>query len=294
MGHGHHHHHSSEKNIGVAFFLNLSFTVIEFVGGWFTNSMAIMSDAFHDLGDSIGLALSWYFEKLSKRGRTKTFSYGYKRFSLLAAIVNSLILLAGSITIVVHTIPRLIQPVPTDGRGMFFLSILGILINGAAAFKVRKGANLNQRTVFLHLIEDVLGWVAVLVGGVIIWQTGLYIVDPILTIAITGYMLYNVFKVLKDGIIIFLQGAPQSTSEEMISNRLAEVEEIIGIHDFHAWSLDGEHAVITLHLVLNKNYTLQEQAHLKLRVKDLLELPEQSHITLEFESEEEDCHLRDC
>lgn len=142
---GHHHHHHSEGNVKVAFFLNLLFTVIELIGGLYTNSLAILSDALHDLGDSLSLGLAWYFQKLSRRGRTNTFSYGYKRFSLLGAIVNSIVLVVGAIFILSQAIPQLFAPEQTNAEGMLYLAILGIIVNGAAVFKLRKGESLNER-----------------------------------------------------------------------------------------------------------------------------------------------------
>ena len=150
MGHHHNHHHdhnSSTENIRTAFFLNLFFTIIEFFGGIYTNSLAITSDAIHDLGDSISLGMAWYFQKLSNKKATKTYSYGFKRFSLLGAIINSIILLVGSIFIVIESIPRIITPEYADETGMMWIAILGIIVKGAAELKLRKGTSINERVV---------------------------------------------------------------------------------------------------------------------------------------------------
>ncbi len=163
--HDHHHHHHDTGNLKVAFFLNLAFTLVEIVGGLYTNSLAILSDALHDLGDSLSLGLSWYFQKLSKKGRTSSFSYGYKRFSLLGAVVNSIVLVVGSIIILSKAIPQLFNPSQANAEGMMYLAILGIVVNGAAVLKLRKGESLNEKVITLHLLEDVLGWVAVLIGS---------------------------------------------------------------------------------------------------------------------------------
>ena len=180
--HHHHHHHShdGESNIGIAFLLNISFTIIELIGGYMTNSVAIISDAVHDFGDSISLGMAWYFQKISKREKTDKYTYGYKRFSLLGAIINSIVLVVGSIYIISEAVPRLFSPQETSAKGMFALAIVGIIINGAAVLKTRTGDSINERVVSLHMMEDVLGWAAVLVGSVIMHFTGLTIIDPIL------------------------------------------------------------------------------------------------------------------
>ena len=191
--HNHSHNHS-EGNIKIAFFLNLGFTIVEIIGGLYTNSLAILSDALHDLGDSLSLGLSWYFQRLSKKGSTKKFSYGYKRFSLLGAIINSIVLVVGSIFILSKAIPELFNPEETNAQGMLYLAILGVVVNGAAVFKLRKGKSLNEKVVSLHLLEDVLGWVAVLIGSIVMIYFDLPFVDPLLSILISIFVLYNVYR----------------------------------------------------------------------------------------------------
>jgi cobalt-zinc-cadmium efflux system protein len=196
MGQNHHHHdhNSSTENIRTAFFLNLFFAIVEFIGGVYTNSLAITSDAIHDLGDSISLGMAWYFQKLSNKKATKIYSYGFKRFSLLGAIINSIILLIGSIFIIIESIPRIITPEHSDAKGMMWFAILGIIVNGAAVLKLRTGTSINERVVSLHMLEDVLGWVAVLVASIIMQFWDIPILDPILSLLIALYILSNIFK----------------------------------------------------------------------------------------------------
>lgn len=295
MGHNHDHSHNhSEGNVKVAFFLNLAFTIIEIIGGLYTNSLAILSDALHDLGDSLSLGLSWYFQKLSKKGRTKTFSYGYKRFSLLGAIINSIVLVAGSIFILTKAIPELFNPGETNVEGMLYLSILGIVVNGAAVFKLRKGESLNEKVVSLHLLEDVLGWVAVLIGSVIMMYTDAPFIDPLLSVLISLFVLYNVYKNLKKSLLVILQGIPEEISIEDIRQKLKNISKVTDIHDCHAWSMDGQYNILTLHLRLDKDYKLSEQAKLKEQVRTQLKDESINHITIEFEAQGENCELEDC
>jgi cobalt-zinc-cadmium efflux system protein len=259
MGHHHDHsHHHAEGNVKVAFFLNLSFTIIEIIGGLYTNSLAILSDALHDLGDSLSLGLSWYFQRLSKKGRTKRYSYGYKRFSLLGAIINSIVLVIGSIFILTKAIPELFDPEETNVEGMFYLAILGIVVNGAAVLKLRKGKSLNEKVVSLHLLEDVLGWVAVLIGSIIMMLIDAPFIDPLLSVLISIFVLFNVYKSLKQSLQVVLQGIPSDVSIDTIREKLKSITQITNLHDCHAWSMDGQYNVLTMHLQLDKDYKLSE------------------------------------
>ncbi|MEO9475092.1 MAG: cation diffusion facilitator family transporter [Cyclobacteriaceae bacterium] len=295
MSHNHDHSHNhSEGNVKVAFFLNLSFTIIEVIGGLYTNSLAILSDALHDLGDSLSLGLSWYFQKLSKKGRTKKFSYGYKRFSLLGAIINSIVLVAGSIFILTKAIPELFNPGETNVQGMLYLAILGIVVNGAAVLKLRKGESLNEKVVSLHLLEDVLGWLAVLIGSIIMMYTDTPFIDPLLSVLISLFVLYNVYKNLRKSMLVILQGIPEDVSLEDIKEKLKDISEITDVHDNHVWSLDGEYNILTIHLRLDKDYKLSEQTKLKEKVRSQLKDESINHITIEFEGQNENCELEDC
>lgn len=296
MAHNHHHqHNSSTENISTAFFLNLFFTIIEFFGGVYTNSLAITSDAIHDLGDSISLGMAWYFQKKSTKKATKKYSYGFKRYSLLGAIINSIILLIGSIFIIKESIPRILNPQVSDAKGMMWFAILGILVNGAAVFKLKKGTSINERVVSLHLLEDVLGWVAVLIVSIIMQFWNLPILDPILSLLIALFILYNVFKNGKESVRIILQKAPENISIDKIKNQIIQLEKVKDIHDCHIWSMDGEYNVLTMHIVVDNNLTLLESKSIKTQAKKILHNDfNLEHITLEIEVFDEDCTYIDC
>lgn len=295
MGHSHDNSHNhAEGNVKVAFFLNLAFTIIEIIGGIYTNSLAILSDALHDLGDSLSLGLSWYFQKLSKKGRTKTFSYGYKRFSLLGAIINSIVLLVGSTFILTKAIPELFNPGETNAQGMLYLAILGIVVNGAAVFKLRKGKSLNEKVVSLHLLEDVLGWVAVLVGSIIMIYLDAPFIDPLLSVLISLFVLYNVYKNLRKSMLVILQAIPEEVSMESVKERLKNMQEVMNIHDCHIWSMDGQYNILTIHLQLNKDYKLSEQSELKQKIRSALKDASINYVTIEFEGKDENCEMKGC
>jgi len=287
--HDHHYGHTDVKNIRAAFFLNLSFTIIELVGGLITNSVAILSDAVHDLGDSFSLGLSWYFQKVAKRPRTKEYTYGYKRFSLLGAVINSVVLLVGSILILTHAIPRLFNPQHPDVKGMLLLAVLGVIINGMAVLRLRKGSSINERVVSLHLLEDVLGWLAVLVGAGIMYFVDAPFIDPLLSILISLYILYNVYRNIRQSLRIILQGSPSQLDMEEEKRSLLEIGEVQDVHDLHAWSVDGEYNVMTVHVVLRSALPMEAQHRLKLEIRDKLLSMGVQHCTIEFVVADEDC-----
>jgi len=292
--HNHDHRHEDVKNIRTAFFLNLSFTIIEFVGGIMTNSVAILSDAVHDLGDSFSLGLSWYFQKVAKRPRTKEYTYGYKRFSLFGAVINSVVLLVGSVVILVHAIPRLFNPQQPDVKGMLLLAVLGVIINGLAVYRLRKGTSMNERVVSLHLLEDVLGWIAVLVGAGIMYFVDAPFIDPLLSIAISLFILFNVYRNIRQSLRIILQGSPGTVDLEKVEQSILKIDKVQGVHDLHAWSVDGEYNILTIHVVLKVTISMEEQRLLKLRIRDSLLAQGVQHCTIEFEVEDEDCEMEDC
>ncbi|MEQ6165858.1 cation diffusion facilitator family transporter [Ekhidna sp. MALMAid0563] len=289
MGHSHHHHDHPEGNIKVAFFLNLGFAIIEIIGGLWTNSVAILSDALHDLGDSLTLGVSWYFARIAKKDRNQKYSYGYKRFSVLGAIINSIVLVTGSIFIIIEAIPRLLNPVTPNTEGMIYLAIGGVIVNGAAAFRLSKGHSLNEKAVYMHLLEDVLGWVAVLVGALVMNFWDLPILDPLLSVLIAAFILYNVFKNLRESFRIILQGTPSDISIKKIHQVIRDIPKVLDVHDCHTWSLDGEYHILSIHLVIKEDLPLSELENIKIETKQRVSKLGINHTTIEFETQNEEC-----
>jgi cobalt-zinc-cadmium efflux system protein len=284
-----HHHHQDVKNIKVAFFLNLFFTLFEIAGGFFTNSMAILSDAVHDLGDCLSLGLAWYFQKIANKGSDSSYSYGYKRFSLLGAIINSIVLTVGSIFILTEAIPRIFHPEKTQAAGMFFLAIVGVLVNGLAFFRLKKGSSLNERVVSLHFLEDVLGWVAILVGAIIMYFFNVPFIDPLLSVGIAFFILFNVYKNIRQTLHIILQGIPAEINIDEITEHLQQFKDIEDIHDLHVWSVDGNYNILTVHVVMNKLLEIEKIAELKGKIRESLKQKGIQHATIEFETSDERC-----
>lgn len=293
MGHNHNHSHGgAKKNLKLAFFINLGFTILEIIGGFLTNSIAIISDALHDLGDSLSLGLAWFIEtKAEKEGATEDFSFGYARFRLLGALINSVVLIAGSIYIISEAVTRLQDPEPVDSTYMIGFAILGVLANGFAAWRVSGGKTLNEKVVSWHLLEDVLGWVAVLIVAIILQFKDWYILDPILSIGITLYILWGVGGRLKDTLYLMLQGVPEGIDLKKIKNKLQQVPHVSSVHHTHVWSLDGENHVLTAHLVLENINHYDQMDAIRQQVIEALGEWEFSHHTLQLELDKEKCPL---
>ncbi|MCP5348388.1 MAG: cation transporter [Pseudomonadales bacterium] len=286
-----HQHNSaqSSQGIGWAFALNVGFTIIEFVGGLLTNSTAIMADAVHDLGDSLSIGTAWLLSRLSNKGADNSFTYGYKRFSLLGALINGIVLIVGSIWVLVQAVPRLFDPVKPVAEGMFGLAILGVIVNGFAAYKLSAGETLNEKVLNWHLLEDVFGWVAVLIVSIVLMFAEAAILDALLAIGFTLFVLFNVIRNTKQALKLFLQAVPSQGLIEKVREELLTLETVSSIHHAHAWSLDGRSTVYTAHLVIDSPLEWAEQVEVKNQIARILEKYRFSHTTIELELPEEYC-----
>lgn len=277
----------SDKKIFVAFLLNLSFSIIEFVGGIITGSIAILSDSVHDFGDSLSIGISYFLEKISKRQPDKLYTYGYTRYSVLGSVITTGILLFGSLAVIFGAIPRIINPVPVNYDGMIIFAIFGVVVNFAAAYFTHGKGSLNQKAVNLHMLEDVLGWIVVLIGSVIMRFTDISIIDPILSIAVALFILISAIKNLKETIDIFLEKSPCDVEE--IKEHLMEIDGVKDIHHIHIRTIDGVTNFATLHAVTDRDAKT---------IKDLIksEMTEHgiSHTTVEIESVDEVCEETLC
>ncbi|QKK03593.1 MAG: cation transporter [Pseudomonadota bacterium] len=288
--HDHSHDHgASSRRIGLVFFLNLGFTVIEFVGGLLTNSTAIMADAVHDLGDSLSLGSAWLLDRQGRKSANSEFTYGYRRLTLFGAFVNSVVLIGGSLWVLSEAIPRLTDPVMPVTEGMFALAILGVTVNGVAAYRMSKGSTLNEKVLNWHLLEDVLGWVAVLVVSVVLQFADWPILDPLLSIGFTLFILVNVIRNLWATGKLFLQAAPDRALHERIRQTLLETDGVCGVHHQHLWSLDGEHHVLTAHIVVDIDFNAEQYGTVKESIGEALLPFELTHTTIEIEMSQEPC-----
>lgn len=279
----------TEKNILIAFLLNLAFAIFEFVGGIFTGSVAIVSDAIHDLGDAASIGVSFFLEKKSKKQPDQAYTYGYARYSVLGSAITTLTLLIGAVIVIYNAILRIITPVPIDYNGMILFAVVGVCVNLGAALITRKGESLNQKAVNLHMLEDVLGWIVVLIGAVVMRFTDFAILDPVLSIGVAVFIGINALRNLKEVIELFLEKTPDGIKVQQIKDSLMELPGILDVHHIHLWSMDGQSHYATMHI-----RTAADPHEVKDVVREKLEAFGIGHVTLELEAENEPCYAQRC
>jgi len=273
-----------EKNVGFAALLNILFTIIELIGGLLTNSLALLADSLHDFADSLVLILAWFSEKQAKRPATNRMTFGYRRLSLLSAVFSAVVLISGSLFILSQTIPRLINPQPVDAEGMILIAIVGIIVNGTGYFRLEKGISQNEKILSWHLLEDILGWIVLLIGAIIIRFWDQPVIDPLMTIGFTVFVLWGVSKNSRETFNLFLQGVPENIHIDEVKGSILSIEGVKKVHDVHIWSLEGETNILTAHVVVKEEY-LQNSDKIKRSIKSQLEKYHIKHSTLELESE---------
>lgn len=296
-GHEHNHGmhiHPVTKNLAVAFALNLVFSIVEFAGGIWTSSIAILSDAVHDLGDTTAIGFALFLERYSRKGRDKLFSYGYGRFSALSAFFTATVLAVGSILIGIHAIQAFFETGKVHTEGMIYLAIAGVVFNGLAAVSLKGGQSLNQKAVLYHLLEDLFGWIVVLIGAVLLHFTGLSWIDPLLALLISLFILYRVAGLIRNVAKIFLQSVPAGVNMEQIEADVQSIEGVCDVHDLHAWSLDGQFHVMSLHVSVESGYSIEELEDLKEKINRYLQSVNINHSTIQFDLTEVPCELADC
>ena len=279
----------SEKNILLAFILNIGFSIFEFVGGTITNSVAIISDSVHDMGDSFSLGISYFLEKKSKKKPDEKYTYGYARYSVLGSIITTLILIIGSILVVYNAYQRIINPVSIDYNGMIIFAIFGVIVNLLAVYFTRKGESLNQKSVNLHMLEDVLGWIVVLIGAIVMKFTKISVIDPILSIIVAIYIFIHALKNLNSSLNIIFEKIPDNISIVQVKEELLKNKDIIDAHHIHIWSIEGYNNYATMHIV-----TDSDSIKVKNLVRDILKKYQISHVTIEIEGKDEKCNNNYC
>ncbi len=279
----------TEKNILVAFILNIAFSIFEFIGGTICGSVAIISDSIHDMGDAMIIGVSYFLEKKSKKKPDEKYTYGYIRYSVMGSVITTLILLFGSVVVIFNAINRIINPIEIHYNGMIAFAIVGALVNFLAAYFTREGDSLNQKAVNLHMLEDVLGWVVVLIGAVVMRFTDIAIIDPIMSICVAIFILINALKNLREVIDLFLEKAPHGISVDEIKHHILEIEGVLDIHHIHIRSLDGYSNSATMHVV-----TDADGKEIKAKIKKKLKEHGINHATLELETADEKCEDLHC
>ncbi len=277
------------KNIFIAFCLNLAFSIFELIGGLFTGSVAILSDSLHDLGDALSIGCAVILEKKSTKSPDSTHTYGYLRYSVLGSVITTVFLLVGSVLIIISSAKRILNPVAVNYDGMIIFAIIGTAVNLIAALVTHSGHSLNEKAVNLHMLEDVLGWIVVLIGAVVMKFTDISLLDPLLSIGVAVFILINAVKNLSEVLDIFLQKTPQNIDIEKIKAELMQIESVLDAHHIHISSIDGTQGIATLHIVTNGDFK-----EIKHKVKHKMEHFGINHTTIELETEDEHCHDKEC
>lgn len=278
----------TEKNILIAFLLNISFSIFEFFGGIITNSVAILSDSIHDLGDAISIGISYFMERKSKKPGDNNYTYGYVRYSVLGGVITTTILLVGSILVIISATKRLINPVEVNYNGMIIFAIIGVILNYIAAYVTKEGDSINQKSVNLHMLEDVLGWIVVLIGAIIMNFTDIRILDSIMSIGVAIFILFNSLKNLKKVLDLFLEKTPDDIDIDELKKHLLKIKGVDDIHHIHVWSIDGFNNYATMHIVSKAN----DIAKVKKEIRE--ELLEHNICHAILETEEEVCDDKEC
>ena len=279
----------TERNILIAFILNLSFSVFEFIGSILTGSVAIASDAVHDIGDAASIGVSYFLEKKSKKQPDEKYTYGYARYSVLGGFITTLILLAGSVMMIYNAVNRIINPTQINYNGMIVFAVVGVCVNFCAAFFTREGDSVNQKAVNLHMLEDVLGWAVVLVGAVVMRFTDFALIDPIMSIGVSLFILINTVKNLKSVFELFLEKAPHDIEVAEIKSHIEKIDGVLGVHHIHLWSIDGQNNFATLHVVTDSDVHI-----IKDKIREEMHEHGIGHVTIETETSLEHCHEEEC
>ena len=242
----------AKYTVWVAFFLNLSYAIVEFIAGGIFGSSAVLADSVHDLGDAIAIGISALLETISNREEDRHYTLGYKRFSLLGALVTAVILITGSILVILENIAKIFHPQSVNDEGIFWLGIIAITINVLASLVIRKGQTKNESILSLHFLEDTLGWVAVILMAIVLRFTDWYILDPLLSIAISFFVLSKALPRFWSTLKIFLDAVPEGVDIQKIKTDLAELDHVASINQLNLWTMDGLEKNAIVHVCLKE------------------------------------------
>lgn len=253
----------ADKNILIAFILNIAFSIFELVGGMVTGSIALISDAVHDFGDGVSIGISWLLEEKSNQKPDEVFTYGYRRYSVVGSALTSMLLLLGAVFVVCNAVGRMIEPKEINYNAMIPLAVVGVCVNFAAAYVTHGGCSLNLKAVNLHMLEDVFGWLVVLLGAIVMKVTDFALLDPILSVGISVFIFIHAWKHLMESLHVFLEKVPDGLELREIKESLLAVEGVTDVSDLHIWTLDGEHHAAAVRITANGkiNERVRETLH---------------------------------
>ena len=242
----------AKYTVWVAFFLNLSYAIVEFIAGGIFGSSAVLADSVHDLGDAIAIGISAFLETISNREEDSHYTLGYKRFSLLGAMVTAVILMTGSVLVILENIAKIFHPQPVNDEGILWLGIIAITINVLASLVIRKGQTKNESILSLHFLEDTLGWVTVILMAIVLRFTDWYILDPLLSLVISFFILSKALPRFWRTLKIFLDAVPEGVDIQKIKTDLAELDHVASINQLNLWTMDGLEKNAIVHVCLKE------------------------------------------
>lgn len=273
---------SSKRAVWLAFFLNLSFAIVEFIAGGIFGSSAVLADSVHDLGDALAIGLSAFLETISNRQEDSRYTLGYKRFSLLGAILTAVILITGSTLVILENISKFIEPQPVDHEGMLWLGVIAIIINLTASLIVRKGQTKNESILSLHFLEDTLGWLAVIVVAIILRYTDWYFLDPLLSLGISFFILSKAIPRFWSTLKIFLDAVPEGVDIQQVKNDLEQLDNVASINQLNLWTMDGLEKNAIVHVCLKR---MEHMEVCKEAIRTLLKEGGFQNVTIEVDED---------
>ena len=278
--------------VWIAFFLNLSYAVVEFIAGGIFGSSAVLADSVHDLGDAIAIGISAFLESISNREEDSHYTLGYKRFSLLGAMVTAVILMTGSVLVILENITKIFHPQPVNDEGILWLGIIAVSINVLASLVIRKGQTKNESILSLHFLEDTLGWVAVILMAIVLRFTDWYILDPLLSLAISIFILSKAIPRFWSTLKIFLDAVPEGVDIKQVKNDLEQLDNVASVNQLNLWTMDGLEKNAIVHVCLEH---VKHMEVCKESIRDLLKERGFQNVTIEVDSDQAShaCHKRD-
>ncbi len=287
MGHHHHHGHTKEgRKLLITVLLNLAITLAEFIGGIFSNSLALISDAFHNLGDTVAILITYITEKISRRASDEKHTFGYKRIQIIAALFNAVTLIAISVFLIFEAWERFNNPQPIKSLLMLSVASIGLLANliSVLLLKSHQKENINIKAAYLHLIGDTLSSVAVIIGGILIYFYEIYWIDPLITVLISLYIIKETYVILYDTYKILMQGTPSGINIDDIVENITELSEIKGIHHIHVWNLTDREVHFEAHVDLSNDLKVSDGQMVVDKVQEVLKKKFNiDHVTLQLE-----------
>ena len=272
----------AKYTVWLAFFLNLTYAIVEFITGGVFGSSAVLADSVHDLGDAIAIGISAFLESISNREEDSHYTLGYKRFSLLGAMVTAVILMTGSVLVILENIAKIFHPQPVNDKGILWLGIIAITINVLASLVIRKGQTKNESILSLPFLEDTLGWVAVILMAIVLRFTDWYILDPLLSLAISFFILSKALPRFWSTLKIFLDAVPEGVDIQKIKTDLAELDHVASINQLNLWTMDGLEKNAIVHVCLKE---IEQMETCKEFIRNLLKDCGFQNITIEVDAD---------